>query len=71
MSGFEGSDSDQGHAYRRGFTHGVRAALNTLGRFLSEADQQSLDVWFANKLSVWSRDGAEDEPVPPEFPKLS
>ena len=56
--------------YRRGYAHGIRAALDGLAPLLSEPIKQKLDVWFANELSLWARDKSQSELFAPDFPKL-
>jgi hypothetical protein len=63
-------DPDNQVYFRRGYTHGVRAALDSLGRFLPEDNRLKLDVWFANELSIWGRDRRQSEFQAPEFPGL-
>jgi hypothetical protein len=64
------TDPDREEAYRRGYLHGVAAAMSGLSHLLSEKDRQKVDVWFANTLSQWGTDRSLSQFLAPDFPKV-
>lgn len=63
-------DLTREQAFRRGYTHGVREALDHLAPKLSDAERDRLMVWSSNVLGPWSRLGSEAPFLPPQMPDL-
>ena len=55
-------DEDRETGYRRGYTHGVEAALSAVSHLIPEADQQGLTKW-RERLRDWrmTKDGGATE----------
>jgi hypothetical protein len=58
-------------AYRRGYTHGVKEMISAIVHKLSASEKKSIEIWFANELTPWSRAGQGHSinlPPPPPIP---
>jgi hypothetical protein len=58
-------------AYRRGYAHGVHAAIFAVIDNLSEVERGRVESWVANILTPWSQSvDMSAEIPPPNFPRL-
>jgi hypothetical protein len=57
-------------AYRRGYAHGVEAAISGLVHLLSADDRAKVETWYANVLSPWSQDQKQNQSLAPDFPRI-
>jgi|BarGraIncu00222A_1022003.scaffolds.fasta_scaffold32140_3 hypothetical protein len=65
------TDQEREFAYRRGYLHGVHAAISGLVHLLPNDDKVKVEVWLANQLTPWEQDQSLGQFQAPDFPRLS
>ena len=64
-------DQERESAYRRGYTHGIHAAISGLVSKLSDEERGRVDSWVDEALTQWCRSvDVGTEVPPPDFPRL-
>jgi hypothetical protein len=65
------TDPEREAAYRRGYSHGLSAAIAGLAHRLPVKDRKEIDDWFRVRLVKWAFDASQSQLKPPDFPPLA
>ncbi len=57
------------NAYRRGYTHGMAAAITGMAHLLPAEAKDRINDWFVKELTAWRDSQDPSQLFPPGFPR--